>query len=395
MCVCVPAGGKREVFCCFQGDVALEKEEVERKEVEVEVIFEKKMKNEKKKSSRLARNGIPLSTLPFPPSRARATFFLRDPGPRETQCAPERGARGGKASTFPFRKVPRLFFFFFFFFLLASRCLSGVIFPTETKREKTKREKENSANRANSRAACVLNNFDKERERDAMKLAARQRSLVVAPVGAAPNSSSPPPPPRSSFFLPRRRRHRCHPVANSAAAPPPAPPHRAAPPPPPPPHPGPPEDPEAHARNAAAIAFYVRRFLDEEWRLELDDHARLGSAAAEAYRRAVFAAAEAETVAAPAPAPAPPASSCSDSPRRLDVGDVLLAVASDLSARPELFAETFTDAFETANKVAELLVHGLSGGKTECGCVSESSVALMDEAFAFADDGEKEKEETS
>lgn len=170
-------------------------------------------------------------------------------------------------------------------------------------------------------------------------------------------------------------------VATSAAAPSPSSSQDLdAPPPPALRLPGAYEDPRAHTRNAAAISRYVRRFLDEEWRLELEDHGRLGAAAAAAYRRVVAEASVAASVAAP-----------TDPPGRLDVGDVLLAVASDLSARPELFAETFTDAFETANKVAELLVHGLSGGKTECGCVSESSVELMDEAFEFA---EKEREET-
>lgn len=205
-----------------------------------------------------------------------------------------------------------------------------------------------------------------------MKLFARQRSLVVVRREA----------PRSSFVAPRSTTKRRTLVANSAA---PSPSSSSsdldAPPPPPLRLPGADEDPAAHARNAAAIARYVRRFLDEEWRLELEDHGRLGAAAAAAYRRVV---AEASVSAASVAAP-------TDPPGRLDVGDVLLAVASDLSARPELFAETFTDAFETANKVAELLVHGLSGGKTECGCVSESSVELMDEAFEFA---EKEGEET-
>ena len=90
------------------------------------MIFEKKMKNEKKKSSRLARNGIPLSTLPFPPSRARATFFLRDPGPRETQCA---------AGTF-------FFFFFFFFFARFSMSERRHISDGDEERKDEERERE-------------------------------------------------------------------------------------------------------------------------------------------------------------------------------------------------------------------------------------------------------------
>lgn len=112
----------------------------------------------------------------------------------------------------------------------------------------------------------------------------------------------------------------------------------------------------------------------------MEEHAALGKAAADVYLRL---AAEASS-----PSPPPSLSASGEEETGLEVSDVLLAIASELSAQPHLFSETFTDAFETANKVAELLVHGLSGGKTECGCVKESSIALMDEAFRFAD-GEK------
>ena len=214
-----------------------------------------------------------------------------------------------------------------------------------------------------------------------MKLSARQRSPAMPGRGPRAAATPLPPPPRSPLSLPRPRPRR-RPAAPSAAAAAPAPPGpgEEAPPPPALLLPGPDGgDPRgAHARNAAAISYFVRTFLDDEWRLELSEHLQLGEAAAAAYK---------EAVAAAAPRPSSPSSSSPPSPRRprLDVGDVLLAVASDLSARPELFRETFTDAFEVANKVSELLVHDLSGGETECGCVGEASVALMVEAFEFAD----------
>ncbi len=133
-----------------------------------------------------------------------------------------------------------------------------------------------------------------------------------------------------------------------------------------------------------AIEFYIQKFLDEEWRLELEEHAELGRAAAASYRRVVS---EKEAAAAAAASASSSSSDDESEDSRLDVGDVLLAVASDLSARPQLFRETFTDAFETANKVAELLVHGLSDNTTDCNCVSERSIELMVVAFRFVDEG--------
>ena len=204
-----------------------------------------------------------------------------------------------------------------------------------------------------------------------MKLSMRQRSLLLP--GRGPRAAA------TAMPLRSKRLSRPRPVSLSAAASP-SPSDLDAPPPPALrlPEPG---DRESHARNAAAISFYVRKYLDEEWRLELEEHAELGEAAAEAYKEVVFAA-----------APRSSSSGEEPPPPRLDVGDVLLAVASSLSARPELFRETFTDGFEVANKVSELLVHGLSGGKTECGCVGELSMALMVEAFEFADGDSREVE---
>ena len=121
----------------------------------------------------------------------------------------------------------------------------------------------------------------------------------------------------------------------------------------------------------------MKKNLDEEWRLELEGHADLGRAAAVAYERVVASSSSSAS-----------ASTSSTSSSLLDVGDVLLAVASDLCSQPHHFADIQTDAFETANKVAELLVHGLSGGKTECGCggVSAATVELMEEAFRVAEE---------
>lgn len=211
-----------------------------------------------------------------------------------------------------------------------------------------------------------------------MRLLLHRHNLVVPGRGFSETALSSPPTPLRWNVAPRQRRRS---TSAAASSPPPSPssPDLDALPPPAALHL--PDDPLSHARNAAAIERYIQRFLDEEWRLELREHAELGRAAAAAYRRVVSERTE----------PSLSASSSSSNEEegeaaRLDVGDVLLAVASDLSAQPLLFRETFTDAFETANKVAELLVHGLSGGRTECGCVGADSIELMDEAFRFADE---------
>ena len=251
--------------------------------------------------------------------------------------------------------------------------------------KKKKKKKKSKASRfLFSRSPFTfLEREDTKRERENMRLSMRRSSLVVPGRATSTAALSPPPPTPRSTVSPRRRRRSATSASSSDLNAPPPPALRL------------PDDPLSHARNAAAIERYVKRFLDEEWRLELREHEELGKAAAAAYRRVVSEREASLFAAASSSASAPPSFSLSSKEveeegeveeAKLDVGDVLLAVASDLSAQPLLFKETFTDAFETANKVAELLVHGLSNGKTECGCVGAISVELMDEAFRFADE---------
>lgn len=110
-------------------------------------------------------------------------------------------------------------------------------------------------------------------------------------------------------------------------------------------------DAAAAEAHAAAVSAYVAAWLDDEWPVpELEAaHAAIAQAAGAAY--AAAAAVEGA-----------------------DCGDVLLAVGSTLSTHPAML-ETFTDGFEVANRVCELVVFAAGAGVC---CVSESDVKRLE-----------------
>jgi hypothetical protein len=102
------------------------------------------------------------------------------------------------------------------------------------------------------------------------------------------------------------------------------------------------------------VVAYVRSWLDDEWAVpELEAaHAALASAAGAAFDAARRGG---DDGAAP------------------DVGSVLLSVAAELTGHPAL-ADSFTDAFEVANKVSELLVFAASD---DVCCAGAADVARL------------------